>query len=137
MEIKFFSFTPFPLKSQSTQNGREFWTSMFRLGFCLFIFFSSQSILSYSEELSRLQAEVQRLQGSLAAARDDCVGVSEERLHLQQENLQLRREMDELRKTTMLAQKKAKQQVNERKAESVSEGIGAVYKNSQKKKNFK
>uniref|UniRef100_A0A667WIH1 Sodium channel and clathrin linker 1 n=1 Tax=Myripristis murdjan TaxID=586833 RepID=A0A667WIH1_9TELE len=69
--------------------------------------------LDYSEELSRCQEEVRRLQGSLAAARDDCVSVSEERLQLQQENLQLRREMDELRKASLLAQKKAKQQVSQ------------------------
>lgn len=74
------------------------------------------SICSYSEELSRCQEEVRRLQGSLVAARDDCVSVSNERLQLQQENLQLCREMDELRKATLLAQKKAKQQVNYRAA---------------------
>ncbi|KAG7222919.1 hypothetical protein INR49_015972, partial [Caranx melampygus] len=73
--------------------------------------------MDYSEELSRCQEEVQRLQGSLAAARDDCVSVSEERLHLQQENLQLRREMDELRKATLLAQKKAKQQLSQMEQE--------------------
>ncbi|XP_071774247.1 sodium channel and clathrin linker 1 isoform X2 [Centroberyx gerrardi] len=69
--------------------------------------------MDYSEELSRCQEEVRRLQDSLAVARDDCVSVSDERLQLQQENLQFRREMDELRKASLLAQKKAKQQVSQ------------------------
>ncbi|XP_040002349.1 sodium channel and clathrin linker 1 [Xiphias gladius] len=73
--------------------------------------------MDYSEELSRCQEEVRRLHSALAAARDDCVSVSEERLHLQQENLQLSREMDELRKTTMLVQKGAKQQVSQMEQE--------------------
>ncbi|KAF7660835.1 hypothetical protein LDENG_00274290 [Lucifuga dentata] len=73
--------------------------------------------MDYGEELSRCQEEVRRLHGSLAAARDDCVSVSEERLQLQQENLQLRKEMDELRKATLLAQKKAKQQVSQMEQE--------------------
>lgn len=47
----------------------------------------------------------------MAAAREDCVCVSEERLKLQQENTQLRKEMDDLRKSNLLVQKKAKQQV--------------------------
>ncbi|XP_056136606.1 sodium channel and clathrin linker 1 [Lampris incognitus] len=69
--------------------------------------------LDYSEELSRCQEEVRRLQGSLAEARDNCVTISEERLQLQDENLHLCREMDELRKASLLAQKKAKQQVSQ------------------------
>ncbi|XP_076001908.1 sodium channel and clathrin linker 1 [Genypterus blacodes] len=73
--------------------------------------------IDYTEELSRCQEEVRRLHGSLAASRDDCVGVSEERLQLQQENQQLRKEMDELRKATLLAQKKAKQQVSQMEQE--------------------
>ncbi|XP_069022003.1 sodium channel and clathrin linker 1 [Embiotoca jacksoni] len=73
--------------------------------------------MDYGEELSRCQEEVRRLQGFLAAARDDCVGVSDERLQLQQENLQLRREMDEQRKSTLLVQKKAKQQVSQMEQE--------------------
>ncbi|XP_034389545.1 sodium channel and clathrin linker 1 isoform X2 [Cyclopterus lumpus] len=73
--------------------------------------------MDYSEELLRCQEEVRRLQSSLAAARVDCVGVSEERLQLQQENLQLRKEMNELRKTTLLVQKKAKQQLSQMEQE--------------------
>ncbi|XP_051939239.1 sodium channel and clathrin linker 1-like [Hippocampus zosterae] len=69
--------------------------------------------MGYNEELSRSQEEVQRLKGCLAAAREDCVKISDERLQLQQENFQIRREMDELRKASLLAQKKAKQQVSE------------------------
>ncbi|XP_068607361.1 sodium channel and clathrin linker 1 [Brachionichthys hirsutus] len=66
---------------------------------------------AHSEELSRCQLEARRLQESLAAARSDCLGVGDERLQLQQENQQLHKEMDELRKTSLLVQKKAKQQV--------------------------
>ncbi|XP_078019396.1 sodium channel and clathrin linker 1 isoform X3 [Epinephelus lanceolatus] len=73
--------------------------------------------MDYSEELSRCQEEVQRLQSSLAAARDNCVRISEERFQLQQENLQLRREMDVLRKTSLLDQKKAKQQLSQMEQE--------------------
>uniref|UniRef100_A0A3Q2YED9 Sodium channel and clathrin linker 1 n=2 Tax=Hippocampus comes TaxID=109280 RepID=A0A3Q2YED9_HIPCM len=69
--------------------------------------------MGYNEELSRSQEEVQRLKGCLAAAREDCVKISDERLQLQQENFQIRREMDELRKASLLAQKKAKQQVSQ------------------------
>ncbi|KAL2097428.1 hypothetical protein ACEWY4_006635 [Coilia grayii] len=68
--------------------------------------------MDYTEELSRCQDEVRRLQASLAAARDDCGTISEERLQLQQENQQLRKEMEEQRKASLLAQRKAKQQVS-------------------------
>ncbi|CAN9509879.1 unnamed protein product [Ophioblennius macclurei] len=73
--------------------------------------------LDYSEELSRREDEVRRLQAALAAERDGSVSVSEERLQLQQENLQLHREMEELRKTSLLVQKKAKQQVSQMEQE--------------------
>ncbi|KAL1023854.1 hypothetical protein UPYG_G00047260 [Umbra pygmaea] len=73
--------------------------------------------MDYSEELLRCQEEVMRLQGSLSAAREDCSGVSEERLQLQQENSQLRKEMEELRKASVLAQRRAKQQVSQMEQE--------------------
>ncbi|XP_062376495.1 sodium channel and clathrin linker 1 [Sardina pilchardus] len=68
--------------------------------------------MDYTEELSRCQEEVRRLQAGLAGARDDCGSISEERLQLQQENQQLRKDMEEHRKASLLAQRKAKQQVS-------------------------
>ncbi|XP_076120761.1 sodium channel and clathrin linker 1 [Alosa pseudoharengus] len=68
--------------------------------------------MDYTEELSRCQEEVRRLQAALAGARDDCGSISEERLQLQQENQQLRKDMEEQRKASLLAQRKAKQQVS-------------------------
>lgn len=56
----------------------------------------------------------------MAAAREDCVKISDERLQLQQENFQIRREMDELRKASLLAQKKAKQQVRAKKCNTIN-----------------
>uniref|UniRef100_A0AAY4AH61 Sodium channel and clathrin linker 1 n=1 Tax=Denticeps clupeoides TaxID=299321 RepID=A0AAY4AH61_9TELE len=68
--------------------------------------------MGYSEELSRCQEVVRSLQGVLASTRDNCGSVSEERLQLQQENQQLLKEMEELRKASLLAQRKAKEQVS-------------------------
>ncbi|CAJ1052999.1 sodium channel and clathrin linker 1 isoform X3 [Xyrichtys novacula] len=69
--------------------------------------------MDYGEELSRCQEEVRRLQSSLSSAREDCVCISEEKLRLQQENLHLCKETDELRKSLLLVQKRAKQQVSQ------------------------
>ncbi|XP_057699580.1 sodium channel and clathrin linker 1 isoform X1 [Corythoichthys intestinalis] len=73
--------------------------------------------MGYNEDLSRIQEEVMRLKNCLAVAREDCVKLSDERLQLQQENFQIRREMDELRKSTLLVEKKAKQQASQMEQE--------------------
>lgn len=66
----------------------------------------------------------------MAAAREDCVKISDERLQLQQENFQIRREMDELRKASLLAQKKAKQQVRAKKRNAIQLMLQKLQKES-------
>ncbi|XP_034044654.1 sodium channel and clathrin linker 1 isoform X2 [Thalassophryne amazonica] len=66
-----------------------------------------------NEKLSLCQDEVRRLQGCLDADRHNSAKINEERLELQQENQQLRTELMELRKSTTLAEKKAKLKISQ------------------------